>query len=188
LRTEATRHKVVRSLIDLAEREDMTGAQKDDLACRLADFLGINYQALKQKRILHIMSDAEVREVVRHGIDIQLHTHRHRTPEQEPAFRKEIEDNRSRIRELTGNDAVHFCYPGGVHRPQMLSWIRKELIVSATTCDTGLATSRSQLLLLPRFVDGYSRTQLEFESWISGAGHFLALRRAASQRYVPAEI
>jgi peptidoglycan/xylan/chitin deacetylase (PgdA/CDA1 family) len=186
LTTEVKRHKIVRSLIDLAQRENMSGMQKDDLASRLAEFLRVDYQALKEKRILQLMNDAEVREVARNGIDIQLHTHRHRTPEEEPLFRKEIEDNRSRIRELIGSEAVHFCYPSGVYRREMFSWLQKERVVSATTCDTGLATSHSQSLLLPRFIDSYSRTQLEFESWISGVGHFLALRRAASQKYLPA--
>jgi peptidoglycan/xylan/chitin deacetylase (PgdA/CDA1 family) len=187
LATEVNRHKIVRALIELAERDNMTGVQKDELAARLAKFLQIDYQELTKKRILQLMNGNEVREIAGKGIDIQLHTHRHRTPNEEDLFRKEISDNRSRIRELTGHETRHFCYPSGVYREPMLSWLKKEGVVSATTCDTSLATGRSQSLLLPRFVDSYTRSPLDFESWISGAGHFFAVRRAASQKYLPAK-
>ena len=185
LRTELGRHKVVRGLLALAAAEKMTGLEKDDLAARLARFLQIDYGGLKAKRILQLMNAREVQDVARNGVDIQLHTHRHGTPEDEGLFRAEIEDNRTHIRELTGTQPVHFCYPGGVHSPAFLPWLRREGIASATTCDAGLATRRSESLLLPRFVDNQNRTQIEFESWISGAGDLLAFRRAAPQVYVP---
>jgi peptidoglycan/xylan/chitin deacetylase (PgdA/CDA1 family) len=185
LRTETGRHEVVRSLIEMTEREHMTGRQKDAAAARLARFLKLDFGSLKAKRILQLMNAREVQEIARTGADIQLHTHRHRTPEEEAQFRREIQDNRARIRELVSRDAVHFCYPSGVYRPMFLPWLKKEHVVSATTCDAGLATRRSESLLLPRFIDNQNRTQIEFESWITGVGDLLALRRAATQRYVP---
>jgi len=185
LRSETGRHRVVRGLIDLSEREGMSGVQKDDLASRLANFLDIDYGALKSKRILQLMNASEVREVARNRIDIQLHTHRHRTPEDEALFSREIRENREHILELAGVNPVHFCYPGGVYQPAFLPWLRAEQVLSATTCDSGLCTRRSESLLLPRFVDSQSRTQLEFESWAAGVGDLLALRRNAAQEYVP---
>lgn len=185
LRTESGRHRVVRSLIDLAEREQMTGIQKDNLAARLAQFLGIDYGVIKTKRILQIMNATEVKEVAGNGIDIQLHTHRHRMPEDEVLFSQEIRENRAHIHELASTRAVHFCYPGGVYEPVFLPRLRAEQVVSATTCDAGLCNHQSESLLLPRFVDNQNRTQVEFESWAAGVGHLLALRRAAAQKYVP---
>lgn len=185
LRTEAGRHKVVRGLIEAAEAEDLTGPEKDDLATRLAQFLKIDYACIKAKRILQLMNAREVQELARNGFDVQLHTHRHRTPGEERLFRREIEDNRTHIRELIGTEAVHFCYPGGIHRPAFLPWLQEESVVSATTCDAGLATRDSESLLLPRFVDNQNRTQIEFESWVTGVGDLLAFRRAAPQTYVP---
>jgi peptidoglycan/xylan/chitin deacetylase (PgdA/CDA1 family) len=185
LRSETGRHRVVRGLIDLAEREGMNGVQKDDLASRLAASLEIDYGALKLKRILQLMNAGEVREVAQNCIDIQLHTHRHRTPEDETLFSREIRENREHILELAGENPVHFCYPGGVYRPAFLPRLRAEQVLSATTCDSGLCTRRSETLLLPRFVDSQSRTQLEFESWTAGVGDLMALRRNASQKYVP---
>jgi peptidoglycan/xylan/chitin deacetylase (PgdA/CDA1 family) len=185
LRSETGRHRVVRGLIELAEREGMSGVQKDDLASRLAAFLKIDYGALKSKRILQLMNAREVREVAQNGVDIQLHTHRHRMPEDKALFSREIRENRGHILELAGVNPVHFCYPGGVYQPVFLPWLRAEQVLSATTCDSGLCTRRSRNLLLPRFVDSQSRTQLEFESWTAGVGDLLALRRNAAQKYVP---
>jgi len=66
-----------------------------------------------------------------------------------------------------------------------LSWLAEEEIISATTCDTGFATSETNPLLLPRFVDTTGRTDDEFESWISGIGHFLSRRKRGRLAYVP---
>jgi peptidoglycan/xylan/chitin deacetylase (PgdA/CDA1 family) len=185
LRTELGRHKVVRGLIEAAEVENMTGLEKDDLAARLARFLKIDYACIKAKRILQLMNERELQEVVRNGVDVQLHTHRHRTPEDEALFRKEIQDNRSTIHELTATRPVHFCYPSGVYRPAFLPWLRKEHVVSATTCDAGLAARESESLLLPRFIDNQNRTQIEFESWVTGVGDLLPVRRKAHPVYIP---
>ena len=188
LRTEAGRHEVVRELLDIADREGMTGQQRDEVAVRLAKFLAINYEALVAKRIVQLMNARELAEIASGGVDIQLHTHRHRTPEDENLFRREIRDNRDRIRAMVGANSVHFCYPSGVYRPEFLKWLREEQVISATTCDSGLASRATEALLLPRFIDNQSRTPLDFESWLSGVGDLLAFRRAATQRYVPVEV
>jgi peptidoglycan/xylan/chitin deacetylase (PgdA/CDA1 family) len=187
LRTEAGRHKVVRRLIELAEREDMTGQQKNEVAARLARFLGIDYDSLVARRLLQIMNKQELREVARNGVDIQLHTHRHRTPEEETLFRREIRDNRERIQAVASSTPVHFCYPSGVYRSTFFEWLAQERVVSATTCDGGLVSRDSQSLLIPRYIDHQQRTAIDFESWISGVGDLLAVRRAAAQRYIPRE-
>ena len=187
LRTEAARHRVVRGLIERAEREDRTGLQKDELAAQLARLLEIDYEALVQKRILQIMNPQELREIARDGVDIQLHTHRHRTPEDEAQFRREIRDNRERIEAVACTRPVHFCYPAGVYRSKFFDWLAQEQVVSATTCDAGLASAGSRSLLIPRYIDNQFRTPIEFESWLSGVGALLVFRQAASQTYIPIE-
>ena len=106
----------MRSLMDLSARDHLSGLQKNELARRLAAILGLDYAELSSKRILQIMNPRELAEVASNGVDIQLHAHRHRTPEDEMLFRGEITENRNRIRALTGRDATHFCYPSGVYR------------------------------------------------------------------------
>ena len=185
LRDEVRRHQVVRALVTLAERESMTGKQKDVLAARLAKFLELDYEALAAKRVLQLMNAKELQQIAAEGVDIQLHTHRHRTPDDPVLFAREISDNRMRIREIAGVNPVHFCYPSGVYRPQFLPWLEKQQVTSATTCDTGLVTKASPYLLLPRYIDNQVRKEIEFESWLAGVGDLLAVRRKARQKYVP---
>lgn len=184
VRTELGRHRIVRGLINFSEQENLNGTQKNELARHLADVLEIDYSVLLAKRILHLMNEEELAEVAANGVDVQLHTHRHRTPEVELSFRREIIENRERIRAVTGKEAIHFCYPSGVYRKQFITWLEKENVVSATTCDTGLATRYDNPYLLPRLVDTTGRNQLEFDSWICGVGALLSLRRLAPQQYI----
>jgi peptidoglycan/xylan/chitin deacetylase (PgdA/CDA1 family) len=187
LRTEAGRHRVVRALIDLCERQKLSGIEKNRIAQDLAHNLGIDYQALSHKRILQLMNAHEVAAIASAGVDLQLHTHRHRTPEDETSFRREITDNRERIHSLTGKSPAHFCYPSGVHRKEFFPWLENEGVLSATTCDVALVDRRSNRLLLPRFVDTWRRTQIEFESWLSGVGSLIAVHKVSPQRYVPVD-
>jgi peptidoglycan/xylan/chitin deacetylase (PgdA/CDA1 family) len=184
LRSEAGRHRVVCGLIELCERGNLTGREKNEVARRLARILGVDYASLAAKRILQLMNPQEVAEVGRDGVDVELHTHRHRTPAEEASFRREVTENRERIQSLTGLPARHFCYPGGVYRKEFFGWLEKEGVTSATTCDAGLADRRDNPLLLPRFVDTSGCTQLEFESWLSGMGSLIARRRVTPQRYL----
>lgn len=175
-RSPESRASVVDKLDRYTKEHHSTASEKDDIAAQLADRIGIDYHDLLEKRILHLMKPEEVGELACDGVDIQLHTHRHRTPLNERLFRREIEDNRRRIKDMTGNTAEHFCYPSGVHHPEFLSWLKQESVISATTCVPGLATPESNVLLLPRLVDHAGLSSLEFEGWATGARAFLPQR------------
>lgn len=179
LRTDLGRSASLRDLIELAQRDNMTAVQKDEIAAQLARLLNIDYEGLKAKRILQLMNRRELEEITRNGVDVQLHTHRHRTPQDEALFRREIRDNRSALQDLHATRLVHFCYPSGVYRREFLPWLQKENVITATTCDAGLAAPHSESLLLPRYVDHQNRTELDFESWLTGMGDLLAVRRKA---------
>jgi len=179
------REKAVAQIVQFVEQQDLDGEEKDQIASALAQRLGIDYQKLRAQRLLQLMNRKEVKQLADEGVDFQLHTHRHRTPLSEELFRREIEDNRVRIANAVSGPRKHFCYPSGAYRPEFLSWLTKEQVVSATTCDTGFATSQTNPLLLPRLVDTSGRTDLEFESWITGVGHFLSRRKRGRLAYVP---
>jgi peptidoglycan/xylan/chitin deacetylase (PgdA/CDA1 family) len=170
--------------VQWADRQNINGQEKDRIAANLGQRLGIDYEQLRGKRILQLMNRQEVRELAGQGVDFQLHTHRHRTPLDEELFRREIRDNRAHIGGMIEGQRKHFCYPSGAYRPEFLQWLSREEIISATTCDTGFATVATNPLLLPRFVDTIARTNLEFESWVNGVGHFLSRRRRARLAYV----
>jgi peptidoglycan/xylan/chitin deacetylase (PgdA/CDA1 family) len=180
LKTESGRMQIVRKLVLDADARNLTGRQKNDVAATLAKSLEISYDEVVSSRIFHLMNSSERAELAAAGVDFQLHTHRHRTPIDENLFRKEIEDNRHSLRHL-GESAIHFCYPSGVYRPGFLSWLQKERVVSATTCDTGLASKRSNSLLLPRLVDTSARSAVEFEAWLTGLASWLTVRKPARQ-------
>lgn len=185
LNSAEKREEAANQLIQWANGQDLTGEERDQIAANLAHRLGINYQELRSKRMLQLMNLEEVKHLALEGVDFQLHTHRHRMPLDEELFRREIRDNRAWIAKAVGGHKNHFCYPSGKYRQEFLGWLAKEQVISATTCDTGLATCQCNPLLLPRLVDTTGRTDLEFESWVSGVGHFLSRRKRGRLAYAP---
>jgi peptidoglycan/xylan/chitin deacetylase (PgdA/CDA1 family) len=177
------RQNALDQLMCWADDQNLTGTQKNAVAARLAERLQIDYQELVSKRIVQIMNAQEVNQLAKEGVDFQLHSHRHRTSLNEALFRKEIRENREYISRTITGVRKHFCYPSGAYRPEFVEWLAAEDIVSATTCDTGLATMESNPLLLPRFVDTTGRSDLEFESWVNGIGHFISSGKRAKLAY-----
>jgi peptidoglycan/xylan/chitin deacetylase (PgdA/CDA1 family) len=180
----ATQEQTANDLVNWVNRQNLSGEQQDQIAASLALRFDIDYQELRAKRILHVMNQREIAELAEAGVDFQLHTHRHRTPLDEDLFRREIRDNRNYVESLTGRVMKHFCYPSGAYRPEFLTWLSAEKIISATTCDTGFATAQSNPLLLPRLVDTMARTDLEFESWVGGVASFLSRHKRGRHAYV----
>jgi peptidoglycan/xylan/chitin deacetylase (PgdA/CDA1 family) len=143
---------------------------------QLAMRLEIDWESIIRSRILHLMTRAEVADIARRGFDIQLHTHRHRTPRDKSAFCHEVLENRQIIEELTGRPATHFCYPSGDVDPIFLLWLRDLGVKTATTCSVDLAKAKHDRLLLPRYVDTMLQSEVLFESWLSGAAAMLSRR------------
>jgi len=183
LKTEARRTEIVRSLLRTSEAGGMTGAQRNDLAARLAELLHLDYDQILANRTLQLMNRDEIALLAAEGVDFQLHTHRHSTPIDEKLFRKEIQDNR-RYLPQSGRNAVHFCYPSGVYRDDFLPWLRAEGVISATTCNPGLASGDADPFLLPRLVDTSEISAVEFESWLTGIRPLLRSPKPAP-RIVP---
>ena len=181
LRSAEGRRRAQDILVLHAQDEGMSATEKDALAGRVADAVDEDYAELKRKRLLHIMRPDEVRELSAAGADVQLHTHRHRSPLDREAYRAEIADNRERITALTGTVPRHFCYPSGVCMPQFESWLNDEGVITATTCEPGLAAARTPRLRLPRLLDHSDMTGLEYEAWLTGVGALLPHRPVGFQ-------
>lgn len=165
---EAERQAAVRALVEYCDQRGMSTAERDGIAAALAAQLGVDYGCILNRRLLQILAPEEVSELSRAGIDIQLHTHRHRVPQDRQLFLREIEDNRRQIQEMTGRRAAHFCYPSGIHAPEFLPWLSEAGIESAVTCELGTAGSRSHRLLLPRVLDQTGVSPMDFEAWLCG--------------------
>ena len=75
--------------------------------------------------------------------------------------------------------ALRHTYPPAicsVHRVAA-SGEAAEGVVSATTCNPGLASAGTNPLLLPRFVDHTGLTELKFRGWPSGLASLLPHKR-----------
>jgi peptidoglycan/xylan/chitin deacetylase (PgdA/CDA1 family) len=129
---------------------------KDTLLSRLAASLGVDYDDILRRRVLHLMPLSEAGELAPRGVDLQLHTHRHRVSSRQAVFDREIRENQALLRTLRSSEATHFCYPGGVHRAEFLPWLRGSHIASATTCAPGMASRHHDRLLLPLHRHGRS--------------------------------
>jgi peptidoglycan/xylan/chitin deacetylase (PgdA/CDA1 family) len=177
LRDGISQDKALALIKAFARARKLSAEDKDALLTALAGQLRVDYDALAQQRIMHNLTPDEVRQLAASGIDIQLHTHRHRTPMDRRLFLREIEDNRESIQNLTGKHAEHFCYPSGVYDLAFLPWLKESGVVSATTCETGFASRSSNALLLPRMLDNPQLSSIEFESWLTGVSNALPRRR-----------
>lgn len=185
-RAEAGRSALVWQIDGYAKEQDLSGKEKDDLAARFAETIGFDYTDFCRKRLFQLMDPEEVATMARAGIDIQLHTHRHRTPLDREKFIGEIKQNREFIAQMTGAKGVtHFCYPSGAIRPDFIPWLKEAGVESATTCMNGLATRKGDPFLLPRLLDQYSLVDSEFESWLSGLAAFLPKRKSVPLDVAP---
>jgi len=177
LRSEQSRTAAFEQIRQFAKEQKFSAAEKDALLAMIAPKLGVDYDELVSRRLLQLVNSVEVKSLAANGIDVQLHTHRHRTPANRELFLKEIEDNRQSIEEMTGKLPSHFCYPSGVWNPTFLPWLNEAGIESATTCELGLANPQSNPLLLPRLVDVSALSPIEFEGWLTGISTVLPRRR-----------
>jgi peptidoglycan/xylan/chitin deacetylase (PgdA/CDA1 family) len=162
--------------------------ERQRLAKLLADSVGVDYQEIVHRRIFNLMNRDELSEMVKCGVDLQLHTHRHRVPLTKDLFLKELTDNRRFLEQIGQSKAAHFAYPSGVYREEVFPWLSELGLRSATTCETGLATSHSNSMCLPRFIDATQVSELEFEGWLCGVRGALPARtkRRTALSYSPA--
>jgi peptidoglycan/xylan/chitin deacetylase (PgdA/CDA1 family) len=179
-----SREGMLAQIIDFAHRERLSAQEKDAFAASLAKHLDVDYAALLNERVMHNLTPDEVGELAADGVDVQLHTHRHRTPMNRELFVKEIEDNRRSIQEMTGKNPIHFCYPSGVYDLRFLPWLRESGVASGTTCESDFASRTSNQLLLPRILDHSDLSPIEFEGWLTGVSAALP-RRNGRGTYTP---
>ena len=166
-------------MLRVAEREGYSATEKHEAVERLAAELQVDLGPMMRRRMLHIMAPHEVQELAAHGLDVQLHTHRHRTPNERTGYLREIQENRAVIEQLTNRPAAHFCYPNGKYAPEFLPWLEEAHVASGVTCDPGLVTASTPRLALPRFIDTMRTPDVMFEGWVSGAAAWFPQRTYA---------
>jgi len=119
-----------------AMKEEERVALCDEIGKRL----GVPYDRIVENRFLSLMTPEELRQAAAHGVDIELHTHRHELPTDSDGSRREIADNQDALELMIGRRPRHFCYPSGIHETEHYEHLREAGILTATTCDPGLTT------------------------------------------------
>ncbi len=185
LADDAAREQAAESIVASAYRQGLDADARNDRLMALASRLDVDYAALVRRRVLQVMTPEEMRDVSVRGADVQLHTHRHRTPMHRLEFLREVQDNRTVVEGATGRSAAHFCYPSGVYRPECLPWLETLGVRSATTCEPRLAQPGDSRLLLPRLVDTAALNDVEVEGWLTGFSHCLLQRLQRRTRDAP---
>lgn len=173
---DAGRQRATATIKQFAISRKLSGREKDDLLAALAGRLDLDYQELCQKRVMHLITPEEARGLADRGVDLQYHTHRHRVYRSRERMFAELEDNRRRITAFTAQEPRHFCYTGGFYLPEYPAYMKDYGMLSATTCEPGLCTSKTNPMLLPRLVDTTGISDLEFRAWLDGTAELLPKR------------
>ncbi len=148
--------------------------------CRaVAAALDIDIDARIRARIWDRLRAGEVRECVRLGFDVQLHTHSHRNVvEHRDVVREEVRSNREVLEHLVGAPTRDFCYPLGLWDRSVWPDLVAEGVRSAVTTRNGPNFARTPALALRRYLTGEAMSDLDFEFGLSGARWLAhALRR-----------
>ena len=181
LESELDRMGAFRNIYQTAKMCGWAAAAKEDFLVHLSHRLGVDYGEIKQKRILHMISPDEAVKMHAEGLDLQLHTHRHRVPHYANRPANEIRDNMRIIESVGARRPVHFCYPSGSYVPELEGWLRENGVVSAATCEPGLVRVRTNQYFLPRIVDQERFGPVEFKGWLSGLLTWMTKRPVMDQ-------
>jgi peptidoglycan/xylan/chitin deacetylase (PgdA/CDA1 family) len=158
-----------------------TDAQRTELASEVGIRLRIDYQEIVGKRTFCLMNTDELSNLASSQIDVQLHTHNHRLPENPALAEEEIRQNRRVLAPIVKKPLMHFCYPSGFWTRQHWPTLAVSGIQSAMTCEPGLNDSHTPNFAMNRFLDGEDILQIEFEAEMSGYAE--QLRRASFRRW-----
>jgi peptidoglycan/xylan/chitin deacetylase (PgdA/CDA1 family) len=177
LSDRAARDRGMWQIINRAEAE-RSEDERVALTQRLADLLAVDIEPAIRDRVFHIMNAGQISSLPASGLDVQIHTHRHRFPEEEAQARAEIVDNVSVLKPLVTNPLRHFCYPSGfwskVHWPVLSACGMK----SATTCIAGLNYPETPPLALRRWLDAEDTSAIEFDAELAGFSELLRQGRS----------
>ena len=93
----ASERQLCHQIREMCLRKRLGGSDKNELLRALAERLNVDFDDLCARRVLHLMTPAEAREVATEGCDLQLHTHRHRVHRSRERMLQELIDNRNAI-------------------------------------------------------------------------------------------
>ena len=175
------RKRAFTAIYGFARANGWSADRKETFLAELAGRLEIDYAQIKSRRVLHLITPAEARSMVAEGLDLQLHTHRHRVPREPDSFAAELAENSRILCAAGARTPAHFCYPSGSFQPEFARWLREGRVESATTCEFGLVARDSNPYFLPRLMDHGATSAAEFCGGLSGIAALLRRKRSVPQ-------
>jgi peptidoglycan/xylan/chitin deacetylase (PgdA/CDA1 family) len=148
----------------------------------LSDSLGIDVSQFLEPRKFGLLNTREISKLALEGLDVQLHTHRHRELTNDALVQAEISDNRAVLEPLIGRELRHFCYPSGIWSRSLWPALEAVKVQSAVTCEPGLNYGNTPRLAMHRFLDGEDISQIEFEAEMMGLSELLRRVRSAAKK------
>lgn len=111
-----------------------------------------------------LMSETEMREWARQGMEVGSHTLSHpRLPDlSESDARNQIQGSRTELEQILGQPVTAFCYPYGAESAGLRILAREAGYTNATTTQTGLARPDDDPFGLPRVTVARSTHLLRF--------------------------
>ncbi|WP_372654673.1 polysaccharide deacetylase family protein [Halobacteriovorax sp.] len=149
--------------------------ERQELLEKIRITFGVEISKNLESKFMKLDTNKNILEAYKNGVDIQLHTHRHRLPIEREQCEKEILENKAYLKELLGVELDHFCYPSGIWSPEHLPILKDLGVKTATTCDPALINPSTDPLAYPRFLDSDEKTDIEFEADLCGITHILVV-------------
>jgi peptidoglycan/xylan/chitin deacetylase (PgdA/CDA1 family) len=100
-----TREAVVDALTAAARESHFDRFDNDEVARQVAGRLGLAYDRYSAMHLLTLLSPEDVAQLANEGVDFQMHSHRHWSPEDPALLARDLRNNRERIERLTGGRA-----------------------------------------------------------------------------------
>ncbi len=167
LKDEQSLNQGLEALISYSESLEPAG--RVALARTVVERLGLDWHGFEARKMFYMMDESQIRAFAAAGMDIQLHTHRHRRRyHDEATFERDIADNRHALSALVPGPFDHFCYPYGSYASRQFPWLEAAGVKSATTCKSHFNYADTPRYELGRFLDGEDVSQIEFEAEMSG--------------------
>jgi peptidoglycan/xylan/chitin deacetylase (PgdA/CDA1 family) len=105
---------------------------------------------------LELLRPDELRDLAARGVEIGSHTltHPNLTTVDDAALDREVGGARAALRETTGREVAHFCYPFGEHDERTRAAVRRAGYRTAVTTERGRARPGADAHALPRLTVG----------------------------------
>jgi peptidoglycan/xylan/chitin deacetylase (PgdA/CDA1 family) len=167
LKNEQSLNQAVEALVGYSE--PLEPAERAGMARTIVERLGLDWDDLEARKMFYMADAGQIRAFAAAGMDVQLHTHRHRRRyDDEATFTRDIADNRQALSALVPGPFDHFCYPYGSYASRQFPWLEAAEVKSATTCKSHFNYADTPRYELGRFLDGEDVSQIEFEAEMNG--------------------